>query len=121
MIPAWWLVKGNVSAKSQSPVKLDIYLHLAIQLDNNLSIQQERASLIFIFQFFVRLEHIRKCFTMKEGIFVLEEYSKFVKIIPSLKKYWNCWIFSSEEQKNRTKKIQISDGKYLIIFPEANI
>ena len=29
------------------------------------------------FQFFVRLEHIRKCFTMKEGIFVLEEYSKF--------------------------------------------
>merc|ERR1719411_840287 len=25
-------------------------------------------------KFFVRLEHIRKCFTMKEGIFVLEEY-----------------------------------------------
>ena len=25
----------------------------------------------------MRLEHIRKCFTMKEGIFVLEEYSKF--------------------------------------------
>ena len=31
---------------------------------------------IFFLQFFVRLEHIRKCFTMKEGVFVLEEYSK---------------------------------------------
>jgi len=26
-------------------------------------------------KFFVRLEHIRKCFTMKEGIFVLEEFN----------------------------------------------
>ena len=28
------------------------------------------------FQFFIRLDHIRKCFTQKEGIFVLEEFSK---------------------------------------------
>ena len=28
----------------------------------------------------MRLEHIRKCFTMKEGIFVLEEYSKFLSV-----------------------------------------
>nr|CAD7591908.1 unnamed protein product [Timema genevievae] len=27
-------------------------------------------------EFFVRLDHIRKCFTQKGGIFVLEEYSK---------------------------------------------
>ena len=27
-------------------------------------------------QFFVRLEHIRKCFTQREGIFVLEEFSE---------------------------------------------
>merc|ERR1719264_1004867 len=26
-------------------------------------------------QFFVRLEHIRKCFTQREGIFVLEEFN----------------------------------------------
>lgn len=29
------------------------------------------------FQFFVRLDHIRKCFTQKGGIFILEEFSKF--------------------------------------------
>lgn len=29
-----------------------------------------------MFQFFVRLDHIRKCFTQKGGIFVLEEFSK---------------------------------------------
>ena len=28
-------------------------------------------------QFFVRLDHIRKCFTQKGGIFVLEEYSEY--------------------------------------------
>ncbi|XP_023342258.1 MAP kinase-activating death domain protein [Eurytemora carolleeae] len=27
------------------------------------------------FEFFVRLDHIRKCFTQKEGIFVLEEFN----------------------------------------------
>lgn len=27
-------------------------------------------------QFFVRLDHIRKCFTQKGGIFILEEFSK---------------------------------------------
>ena len=27
-------------------------------------------------QFFVRLDHIHKCFTQKGGIFVLEEYSE---------------------------------------------
>ncbi|KDR13174.1 MAP kinase-activating death domain protein [Zootermopsis nevadensis] len=27
------------------------------------------------FEFFVRLDHIRKCFTQKGGIFVLEEYN----------------------------------------------
>jgi hypothetical protein len=31
-------------------------------------------------QFFVRLDHIRKCFTQKGGIFVLEEYSKSVEL-----------------------------------------
>ncbi|KAL1401798.1 hypothetical protein pipiens_019968, partial [Culex pipiens pipiens] len=25
-------------------------------------------------QFFIRLEHIRKCFTQKGGVFILEEY-----------------------------------------------
>ena len=39
----------------------------------NLNCPQEKR---LFFQFFVRLEHIRKCFTMKEGVFVLEEYSK---------------------------------------------
>nr|CAD7443261.1 unnamed protein product [Timema bartmani] len=29
-----------------------------------------------LLKFFVRLDHIRKCFTQKGGIFVLEEYSK---------------------------------------------
>nr|CAD7399887.1 unnamed protein product [Timema poppensis] len=29
-----------------------------------------------VLKFFVRLDHIRKCFTQKGGIFVLEEYSK---------------------------------------------
>lgn len=28
-------------------------------------------------QFFVRLDYIRKCFTQKGGIFILEEFSKF--------------------------------------------
>ena len=28
-------------------------------------------------QFFVRLENIRKCFTQKGGIFVLEEFSEY--------------------------------------------
>lgn len=31
-----------------------------------------------MFQFFVRLDHIRKCFTQKGGIFILEEFSKCV-------------------------------------------
>ena len=30
----------------------------------------------FLFQIFVRLENIRKCYTQKKGIFVLEEFSK---------------------------------------------
>ena len=37
------------------------------------------SSLIYVLavllQFFVRLDYIRKCFTQKGGIFVLEEYS----------------------------------------------
>ena len=33
------------------------------------------------FQFFVRLHHIRKCFTQKGGIFVLEEFSEGVGFI----------------------------------------
>nr|CAD7427460.1 unnamed protein product [Timema monikensis] len=28
-----------------------------------------------VLKFFVRLDHIRKCFTQKGGIFVLEEYN----------------------------------------------
>nr|XP_027221860.1 MAP kinase-activating death domain protein-like [Penaeus vannamei] len=28
-----------------------------------------------VYKFFVRLDHIRKCFTQKGGIFVLEEYN----------------------------------------------
>ena len=35
-------------------------------------------SVCFLMQFFVRLNYIRKCFTQKGGIFVLEEYSKFL-------------------------------------------
>jgi len=31
----------------------------------------------FVPQFFVRLDHIRKCFTQKGGIFILEEFSEF--------------------------------------------
>lgn len=31
---------------------------------------------LYYFQFFVRLDHIRKCFTQKDGIFVLEEFSE---------------------------------------------
>lgn len=63
-----------------------------------------------LFQFFVRLEHIRKCFTMKEGVFVLEEYSKsklksFQKLISA--------IFSPQEPQNSPEKIQISHGKFI--------
>lgn len=32
---------------------------------------------IYFSQFFVRLDHIRKCFTQEGGIFILEEFSKF--------------------------------------------
>ena len=35
----------------------------------------------FLFQIFVRLENIRKCYTQKKGIFVLEEFSKTINII----------------------------------------
>lgn len=31
----------------------------------------------FVFQFFVRLDHIRKCFTQNGGIFVIEEFSEY--------------------------------------------
>ena len=34
----------------------------------------------FLFQIFVRLENIRKCYTQKKGIFVLEEFSKKINI-----------------------------------------
>ena len=34
----------------------------------------------FLFQIFVRLENIRKCYTQKKGIFVLEEFSKKMNI-----------------------------------------
>ena len=34
----------------------------------------------FLFQIFVRLENIRKCYTQKKGIFVLEEFSKQINI-----------------------------------------
>ena len=43
-----------------------------IFFENNLKILKQ----FQILQFFVRLDHIRKCFTQKGGIFVLEEYSK---------------------------------------------
>ena len=36
-------------------------------------------------QFFVRLEHIRKCFTQREGIFVLEEFSE---------SHFDSWTFT---------------------------
>ena len=35
-------------------------------------------------QSFVRLDHIRKCFTQKGGIFVLEEFSKSKSIVSVL-------------------------------------
>lgn len=39
--------------------------------------QITNANRLCYLQFFVRLDHIRKCFTQKDGIFVLEEFSKW--------------------------------------------
>ena len=36
---------------------------------------------ILFLQFFVRLHHIRKCFTQKGGIFVLEEFSEYAFLV----------------------------------------
>lgn len=40
-----------------------------------------------IFQFFVRLDHIRKCFTQKGGIFILEEFSMYFFLSQYFSKY----------------------------------
>ena len=40
-----------------------------------------KTAIKLLFQIFVRLENIRKCYTQKKGIFVLEEFSKTINII----------------------------------------
>ena len=94
-------------------------------------------------QFFVRLEHIRKCFTQREGIFVLEEFSEshfdswtftFMSLcwdnhyhFPHCM-FWyvffnsekNCnFFFRSQNPEDRAAQVQIRHGKrifYILRF-----
>lgn len=58
---------------------IDVRTTVPIYLEaQTLDILNERIMTRYVstLQFFVRLDHIRKCFTQNGGIFVLEEFSK---------------------------------------------
>lgn len=61
-----------------------------------------------IFQFFVRLDHIRKCFTQKGGIFILEEFSTYI------------FIFRLVSVKNRCARILFVCFLFLNSFRSKN-
>ncbi|KAI4497208.1 hypothetical protein M0802_007692 [Mischocyttarus mexicanus] len=58
------------------------------------------ASLFYYLQFFVRLDHIRKCFTQKDGIFVLEEFNPKTRQVIQ-RKYKSQMLFSFTITMNR--------------------
>lgn len=70
--------------------------------------------LIFSFlstQFFVRLENIRKCFTLKGGIFVIEELSK--SCYPCLMTCSHTPLFHcrSQDSSSDSTQISVTDGR----------
>ena len=91
-------------------------------------------------QFFVRLEHIRKCFTQREGIFVLEEFSESHFDSWTFTFKYLCWdihyhflycmfwdvlsnseknskfFFRSQNPEDRAAQVQIRHGKRIFIF-----
>ena len=80
----------------------------------------------FLFQIFVRLENIRKCYTQKKGIFVLEEFSKNI-YINKLKLVWltfnicafiniyeYLFILRYSYSENYSPSVWILHGKQLI-------
>lgn len=73
-----------------------------------------------IFQFFVRLDHIRKCFTQKGGIFILEEFSTYflsqcknTMQRNSTSGFSFLHLLRSKNTKNNSTEIYVIDGKWL--------
>lgn len=82
-------------------------------------------------QFFVRLDHIRKCFTQKGGIFVLEEFSKWTTrkiafFFLSIMSFTNCtdddFFYSYADPKTRHiiqrkyKSSMVSDYCFFVVY-----
>lgn len=76
--------------------------------------------LAVLLQFFVRLDYIRKCFTQKGGIFVLEEYSTNNQPLSSSLnfKYFKYIFFLLFQIQKRDKyfSVDISPPWYVISF-----
>lgn len=75
--------------------------------------------LAVLLQFFVRLDYIRKCFTQKGGIFVLEEYSTNNQLLlSSLNFKYSSTFFLLFQIRKRDKyfSVDISPPWYVVSF-----
>ena len=70
---------------------------------------------LFLLQSFVRLDHIKKCFTQKGGIFVLEEFGESKsggEIVLVVSTSTEFLPHRSEDQARHGTAVQLVDGEY---------